>query len=195
MFRGGELGRESHRPEHPQRVVAIGLFGFQRGPDDAGTEVADAAEGIYQRAEVALTEAESHRIDGKVPPQLVLFQGAVFHDRLAGFAVVGFLPRPHEFHLGTAVMQHRRSEIAEHAHVAGMFLAGRYFRGHGFRQVDAAPLHHDVDIIVLAAQEAVSHITADHESAHTQAGGHVAHEAEDRGIQESLCNGYRHISS
>ena len=108
--------------------------------------------------------------------------------------MVGFLPRPHEFHLGTAVMQHRRTEIPEDAHVAGMLLAGGDFGRHRFCQVDSAPLHHDVDIVVLAAQEAVSHITADHESAHTQAGGHVAHEAEDRGIQESLCNGYRHIS-
>ena len=133
VFGGGELRGEADGAKHAQRVVAVGLFGLERGADDAGREVADAAERIDQAAEILLAQAEGHRVDGEIPPQLVLFQRPVLHDGLPGIAVVGLLARAHELHLDALVVQHRGAEVAEHAHVR------MDLRRHGFRERDAAP--------------------------------------------------------
>ena len=177
---GGELRGEADGAEHPQRVVAVGLFGLERGADDAGREVADAAERIDQRAEILLAQAEGHGVDGEVPPQLVLFQRTVFHDRFAGIAVVGFLARAHELHLDALVVQHGGAEVAEHAHVR------MDLRRHGFREGDAAPLHHDVNVRIGPAKETVADIAADDEGAHPEVRRHVRHQSENRRVQVSF---------
>ena len=189
VFGGGELRGEADGAEHAQRVVAVGLFRLERGADDAGREVADAPEGVHERAEILLAQAESHRIDGEIPPQLVLFQRPVLHDGLPGIAVVGLLARAHELHLDALVVQHRGAEVLEHAHVR------MDLRRHGFRESDAAPLHDDVDVRVGTSQEAVADIAADDEGADPEVRRHVRHQPEDRCVQVSFRYRRHSISS
>ena len=189
MLGGRELRGEADGAEHPQRVVAVGLFGLERGADDAGREVADAAERVDQGAEVLLTQAEGHGVDGEIPPELVLFESSVLDDGFPGIAVVGLLARAHELHLDALVVQHRGAEVLEYAYVR------RNLRRHGFREGDAAPLHHDVDIRVGAAQEAVADIAADDEGAHPEVRRHVRHQLEDRCVQVSFRYRRHSISS
>ena len=111
----------------------------------------------------------------RMPPK-VLFEGSVLHDGFPGIAVVGLLARAHELHLDALVVQHRGTEVLEYAYVR------MDLRRHGFREGDAAPLHHDVDIRVGAAQEAVADIAADDEGAHPEVRRHVRHQLEDRRV-------------
>ncbi len=58
-----ELGGEPGGAQHPQRVVAEGVLGTTRGPQDPVGQVGDATEGIL---EGAAGQAHRHRVDGEV---------------------------------------------------------------------------------------------------------------------------------
>ena len=81
-----ELGDEPGRAHHPQRVVAEGDAGRDRGADDAGREVVDAAEVVD---ELAGRQPHGHRVDGEVAAgQVALERVAEAHLRLARRRVV-----------------------------------------------------------------------------------------------------------
>ncbi len=168
-------------PEHSQRVVGIGLFRLQRGSDDAGRQVPDASERIHQGTVVPRIEAEGHGVDGEVSPQLVFLQRAILHDGFTGIPVVAFLPGSHKLHLHSAVFEHRRSEIPEHAH------AGVALFGHGLGQADAAPLHHNVYVVIGLAQETIPHVAPYHEGPYAQFPGRITHQLENRMSQVLFC--------
>ena len=86
-------------------------------------------------------------------------------------------------------MQHRRSEVLEHAHLR------TYFSRHGLCQGDAASFHHDIDIRVGTAQEAVADVAADDEGAHAQLTGHVRNQLEHGSVQVSFRYRWHSISS
>ena len=168
MLRRAELRGETDRAEHPERVVAVGLLRLQRGADYARRKVADASERIDKRAVVLLLQAERHRVDSEIPAFLILLKRTVLDNRLARIVAVGLLPGPDELNLRPVPLQHRGAESLEYGHVAMPAFLFLDLRGHCLGQLDPAPLHHDVDVIVRSAKEAVTHIASDHESPHAK---------------------------
>ena len=83
LLRGAELNRETDRPKHPERIIAVGLLWLKRGPDDTGRKVPYPPERINQRSEIVFLQTESHRVYREIPPELVLFKGSVLNYRLA----------------------------------------------------------------------------------------------------------------
>ena len=154
-----QLGSEPDGAQHAQGIVAVGRIGIERGADDAVVEVADAAEGIHQRAVILAAEAESQCVDGEVTPLLIFLKGAVFHDGLAGIGPVGFAAGADEFDLHALVAQHRGAKTAED----GNF--GPDPGGHRLREGDSAAFHHHIDIVAGTLEEPVAHVAADHEGA------------------------------
>ena len=186
-FRRTELGGESDGPEHSEGIVAISDVRVQRGTDDAGGQVTDAAEGVDQGPEVLRLQAESHGIDREIPAFLVVFQRPVLHNRLAGIPLVRLFPGADELDLRTMVPEHGRPEIPEYGNVAVVVLRLLDMRRHGLRQGDAAPLYHDVDVIVPTAQEAVPDISSDHKGTYARLPGHFTDQGEDRMVQKTAC--------
>ena len=165
MSGGRELGRETHRAEHPERIVGIGRVRVERRAYHAVGEVPYASERVHQLAEAVLLERERHRIDREVTALLVVLQRAVLDYGLAGLAAVGFAPRPHELYLVGAVMQHRGPEVLE----IGYLVPGPPADLHG--EVYATAFHDYVDVVAGAAEEAVAHIASYHEGADAHRAG------------------------
>ena len=167
-----QLRRKSHGTQHPQGVVAVGPVRLERGAEQSGIEVADAAERIHQRPVILFLQAECHRIDRKVAAALILFDRAVLDYGLAGFGAVGLPSRTYELHFIRPVMQHRRAEIAEYGHV------GPDLGSDGFGKTDAAAFDHYVDVVAGPLEEIVTHEPAYDEGSHALLAGGLRHYGE-----------------
>ena len=60
---------------------------------------------------------------------------------------------------------------------------------HGPGEIDAAPLHDDVDVGARATEETVTHEASDHEGTHPPLGSDLTDDAENRAVQK--LGGYR----
>ena len=185
MLGSAELGGESYGPQHAQGIVGVGCVRIQRCADDACGKVPDPSERIHQGAEVLFLKREGHRVYGEVPAQLVVFEGAVLHNGIAGFAPVGFLARTHELYLIPFEMQHGSAEVLEIRYVLAGFLANC------LGKVDAAAFHYYIDVVAGAPEEAVPHESAYGECAHASLAGDFAHDSEYL-LLDVLCCYSRH---
>ena len=155
LYTKTQPARKPDGAQHPQRVVRKGCIGFQWRADDAVVEVVDAVERVGEFAKISLVHRNAHRVDGEVAAFLVVLDSAVFNNRLARIAVVGFLARPHKFEFASLVTQHRRAKIPVNHHVA---LATEVF-AHFLRKLDAAARHHKVDVLAWDAEQQIPHKT------------------------------------
>ncbi len=93
-----QLRGETHTTKHTQRIVRESNIWIQRRPYQSVFQVVQAVKGIYQFAKTFMIQADGHRIYGEVSPLLIIFQGTVFHHRLARIMTIAFLTRTNELH-------------------------------------------------------------------------------------------------
>ena len=155
-----QLRGKPYGANHPQRVVRVGNVRIQRCAKQAFLKVRNSAERVYKIAVILFLQGECKGVDSKVPALLVILQCTVFHNRLAGIAVVGFLPCSHELYLISAVPKHCGTEVLEHAHLAVDFLS------HGLGYLYSAAFHNYVYIVPRPLEEAVTDKAADYKGSH-----------------------------
>ena len=195
LLRGAELDREADSPKHPERIVAVSLFGLQWGPDYPRGKIPDPAERIYERPEILLLEAECHGVDREIATQLILLKGPVLNDRLAGVMPVGFLAGPDELYLGSVPFEHGGTESLEYRHIAMAMLILLDIGGHCLGELDPAAFDDDIDVIIAATEEAVPDISTDHEGPDTELLRGGGHYPENWTVKKSLCYRSAHIQS
>ena len=169
-----ELGGETHRPDHPQRIVRERDVRIAGSADQPALQIARAVERIYQLAERRRVQGKSHRVDREVPAELVVLDRAVLDDRLARVGPVRLLARSDELHFPRSAAQHGRAEVLEHRHAAARTAA------HRFGHLDSAACDDDVDVGARPMQEPVAHVAADDECLHAFRIGDFADAAEKR---------------
>ena len=169
-----ELGGETHRPDHPQRIVRERDVRIAGSADQPALQIARAVERIYQLAERRGVQGKSHRVDREVPAELVVLDRAVLDDRLARVGPVRLLARSDELHFPRSAAQHGRAEVLEHRHATARTAA------HRFGHLDSAACDDDVDVGARPMQEPVAHVAADDECLHAFRIGDFADAAEKR---------------
>ena len=179
---GRELRREAHSTQHTQRVIRIGRVGIQRCADNAGCKVAYPAERVYQRAEIVFLQRKRHRIDGEIPPHLVILYGSVLDYRLARFPPVGFLAGADKLNLVAFEAEHRGPEVLEIRDSLVETLAD------SLGEIDSASLHHHINIIARTAQKAVPDISTYHEGSHLPFSRDLPQNPENRLFQKLRYN-------
>ena len=169
-----QLGRKPNGAEHAQWVVAVCHVGIQGGANPFPVQVVDPAERVHQLAKRVGVQADGHGVDGEVPTVLVVFQRAIFDDGFSAASRVAFFPRPHEFHLVVARLEHGRAEVLE-----DVDLANAHGLGGGTCQFDAAAFGHDVDVLAGPVQQKVADKSANHERTLSALVGEFSNPLED----------------
>ena len=131
-----------------------------------------ASERIDERAEILFLEGEGHGVDGEIPSQLIVLDGAVLDYGIARFAAVGLFPGSHEFNLVSFEAEHGCAEVLEIRYVLAGFLS------YGPCEIYPASFDDYVDIVAGASEEAVPDISAYGECAHIPFAGDFTHYAE-----------------
>src|SRR5690606_17170080 len=112
-----------------------------------------AVERVEQSSKVGLIKRQRHRVDGEISPVLVVYQCAIFHNRLAGIGAVGFFPCTHKFDLHIAVPKGCCTEVLIYGHLYVQPTTNT--RG----KIDTTTYHHHVDIVPeIAVHDPVPHI-------------------------------------
>ena len=142
------------RPEDPGRVVDERQV--VQDADRLRLEVAPAAEGVDEPAEVGALERGRHRVDREVPAEEVLADRGVLDRRQRGRRVVELgARRDHVDALAVAVEHDRRAELLVRAHAAAERV------GEGLRQRDRVALDRDVHVEAALAEQDVPDRAAD----------------------------------
>ena len=124
-----ELGSEADCAHHSQRIIGKSDIRIKRGADNAGFEVRDTVEGIDKLAETVFIQADSHRVDGEIAAILVIFECAVFHDRVARLAHIRFLACSYKFQFEIAKFNLGCAVSGEYAQSFPMVKALCHFGG------------------------------------------------------------------
>ena len=106
-----KLACEAYCAKNPQGVVAKGVNGFKGGAKDSVVEVSKPIKGVEQFAPRLPVDTNSHGIDGKIAPQLVVPKTARNHRRLAGLAAVALGTGLNKFNLPSVPSKLRRTKI------------------------------------------------------------------------------------
>ena len=153
-----EAGRQLHRPQGAQRVVAEG--GRVHGPQAAPLEVGPAAPRVDQRLGLRVVE---QRVDREVPAARGLLDGEVRVAQGADAAVArpGLRVAPRQRHVDGA---RQAGEAADLEHGEG--LPNRVHRSEGLEQrgqgLAGQAVDLDVEVLARPAQQRVAHGPTDH---------------------------------
>src|SRR5690625_6556754 len=79
-----ELGGNTNGPHHPERIIAKRLLTIHRGFYNSFFQIFNTSERIVQNAELIRIEAPGEGVDREVAPELIIFQGAIFHQGFTG---------------------------------------------------------------------------------------------------------------
>ena len=163
-----KLGGESHASHHTQGIIRKSDIWFQGRGDDTILQVGQSVKRIDKFPETLAIQTDGHGIDGEVTTVLVVFQGSVFNNRLAGIVAVALFPCPHELHLILPTLLTElhlgSTKIFENRQVGFLTYHPLQFCCYG----NAAAYDHHVNIVGGTFQKDISHIATNNIALQTQ---------------------------
>ena len=96
-----ELTGKSYSPHHPEwivgkRSVGATLHAAEWSTNDFSLEISESIKRVDEIAKVGFRQTDTHGIDRKVTPVLIIFQRSIFHNRLPRLAPVRFFTSTHK---------------------------------------------------------------------------------------------------
>ena len=153
-----QLGGKADAAHHTQRVVTESDVRVKRRTNGFLLHILHSSKRVHQFSIAMPVQANRQRIDGKVPPVLVILQRTVLNNRLARIVCVGLLTRTHKLHFRSMILQLRRTEILENREMS----ATAQTFGKSLSHNDSATYHYHINIFGRTLQEYVTHVAADY---------------------------------